>query len=45
MINLQEAGQHYELDDGSLYTKLQRKIPEAILAMYHRWVFEYNKEE
>ena len=45
MINLQEASQHYELGDGSLYTKLQRKIPEAMLARYHRWVFEYNKEE
>ena len=45
MINLQEAGQHYELGDGSLYTKLQRKIPEAMLALYHRWIFENNKEE
>ena len=45
MINLQEAGQHHELGVGSLYAKLQRKIPEAMLARYHRWVFEYNKEE
>ena len=30
MIILQEAGQHYELGDGSLYTKLQRKITEAM---------------
>ena len=44
MINLQEAGQHHELGVGSLYAKLQRKIPEAMLARYHRWVFEYNKE-
>ena len=39
MINLQKAGQHYELGDGSLYIKLQRKIPEAMLARYHRWIF------
>ena len=45
MINLQEAGQHHELGFGSLYAKLQRKIPEAMLARYHRWVFECNKEE
>ena len=45
MINLKEACQHCELGDGSLYTKLQRKIPEAMLARYHRWVFEYGKEE
>ena len=45
MINLQEAGQHHELSAGSLYAKLQCKIPEAMLARYHRWVFEYKKEE
>ena len=45
MINLQEAGQHYELGNGSLYTKLQRKIPQAMLACYHRWIFENHKEE
>lgn len=45
MINLQEAGHHYELGDGSLYTKLQRKIPEAMLARYHRWIFENSQEE
>ena len=41
MINQQEARQHHELGVGSLYAKLQRKIPEAMLARYHRWVFEY----
>ena len=45
MINLEEAGQHYELGDGSLYTKLQCKMPEEMLARYHRWIFEHNKEE
>ena len=45
MINLQEAGHHHELGDGSLYNKLQRKIPEAMLARYQRWLFEHNKEE
>ena len=45
MINLQETGQHHELGVGSLYAKLQHKIPEAMLARYHLWVFEYKKEE
>ena len=45
MINLKEAGQHQELGDGSLYMKLQGKMPEPMLARYHRRVFEYNKEE
>ena len=45
MINLQEAGQHHELGVWSLYAKLLRKIPEAMLARYHCWVFEYKTEE
>ena len=45
MINLQEAGHHHELGDGSLYNKLQRKIPETMLARYQRRMFENNREE
>ena len=45
MINLRETGKHHELGDGSLYTKLQRKLPQAMLARYHRWIFENSKEE
>ena len=40
IINLKEADQQYELRDGSLYMKLQRKLPESMLARYHRWIFE-----
>ena len=43
IINLKEAGQNHELGDGSLYTKLQRKLPEAMLARYHRLIFENGK--
>ena len=39
ILNLKEAGLHHELQDGSLYTKLQRKLPESLLSRYHRWVF------
>ena len=45
IINLKEAGLHYELQDGSLYTKLQRKLPETLLARYHRWVYENVQSE
>ena len=45
MINLKEAGQDYEMRGGSLYVKLQRKLPETMLAQYHRWIFENHKEE
>ena len=44
IINLKEAGL-YELGDGSLYTKLQRKLPQPILASFQRWVFENNISE
>ena len=45
LINLKEAGQDHELGDGSLYTKLQRKLSESMLARYHRWVFENSVTE
>ena len=45
IINLKEAGLHHELGDGSLYTKLQRKLPQSMLASYQRWVFENNISE
>ena len=45
MLNLKEAGQEYELGHSLLYIKLQRKLPEAMLARYHCWIFENSKEE
>ena len=45
IINLKEAGQYHELGDGSLYTKLQQKLPEGMLARYHRWDFENHLQE
>lgn len=45
IINLREAGQHHELGDGSLYAKLQRKLPQSMLARFHRWVYENNTAE
>ena len=44
IINLKEANQTQELGDGSLYAKLQRKLPEAMLARYHRWIFENSMQ-
>ena len=45
IINLKEANQTQELGDGSLYAKLQRKLPKVMLARYHRWIFENSKQE
>ena len=40
IINLRESRQYHELGTGSLYIKLQRKLPEIMLTNYHRWIFE-----
>ena len=45
IINLRESRQNHELGTGSLYVKLQRKLPEMMLASYHRWIFENNHLE
>ena len=42
VINLKEAGEDQDLGDGSLYIQLQRKLPQSLLARYHRWLFENN---
>ena len=42
VISLQEAGKRNELGDGFLYITLQRKLPQSMLASYHRWVNENN---
>ena len=45
VIKPKEAGHLGELGNGSLYSKLQQKIPECMLARYHRWLFESGTEE
>ena len=45
VISLHEAGKHAELGDGFLYITLQRKLPQSMLASYHRWVYENNISE
>ena len=44
-INLKEAKRYEELGNGSLYTKLQKKMTEQMLTAYHKWVFENSKCE
>ena len=41
-INLREGGEHQDLENGYLYIQLQRKLPQSLLARYHRWLFENN---
>ena len=45
IVNLKEIGRVEELRNGSLYQKIQRKLPEQMLARYHRWVFQNRKQE
>jgi hypothetical protein len=45
VINLQEAGRHEELGNGSLYLKLQKKLTEQMISQYYRWMFEKKKDE
>ena len=42
MINLKESNQDQELGNGTLYTILQRKLQQSMLANYHRWVYDNN---
>ena len=45
IINLREVGEDQDLEDGYLYIQLQRKLPQSLLARYHRWLFENNVTE
>ena len=45
VINLEEAGEIQDLENGTLYTLLQRKLPESLLGRYHRWIYESNTTE
>ena len=43
VVNLKEAGRHDELGSGSLYLSLCKKLTEAMLAHYHRWIHENGR--
>ena len=43
LVNLKEAGRHDELGNGSLYLSLCKKLTEAMLAQYHRWIYENGR--
>ena len=44
-VNLKEAGRESELGNGSLFTKLLRKMTETMVVQYQRWLREHAKEE
>ena len=44
IINLKENENCGELGDGSLYLRLQKKLPEIILTQYQRWIYENRRQ-
>ena len=42
VLNLTEAGREEELGNECLYTKVQKKMGESVLADYRRWLFITN---
>ena len=45
IINFKKAGRTEKLGHGSLYIKLQQKMTESMVAQFHRWVHEHQKQE
>ena len=45
IINLRKSHQYHKLGTQSLHVRLQRKLPEMMLASYHRWKIENNHLE
>ena len=45
VVNLEQAGLHGELAQGTLYIKLQKKLSETMLTSYRRWIIDNNKDE
>lgn len=44
-MNIKESGLESELINGTMYHILQKKLPQIMLTIYHRWVNENEKEE
>ena len=45
IINFKEAGRTEELGHSSVHIKLQNKITESLVALFHGWVHEHKKQE
>jgi len=45
VMNLKQTDHGEELGKGSLYLKLQRKMPEKMLTRFNRWLFETGEDE
>ena len=45
VVNITESKGLDDLKNGSLYLRLQKKLPDSMLTRYHRWVFENQETE
>lgn len=45
VLNMKEANRADDLGDGSLYLRLYKKMPVAMLARYHRWIAKNHATE
>ncbi|XP_065190905.1 uncharacterized protein LOC135821835 [Sycon ciliatum] len=45
VTNLKAAGRQSELEVGTLYARIQQKLPEDLLTRYHRWLYEHQRPE
>jgi DNA-binding transcriptional regulator YiaG len=45
VINLHEVGRSEELEYGSLYLKLLKKLPENLITNYQRWLYENGRDD
>lgn len=45
VVNISESDGLDDLKNGSLYLRLQKKLPDSMLTRYHRWVYENHESE
>ena len=45
ILSLNESNRVVELAHGLLYIQLQKKLTSRLLAQYHKWIHEKEKEE
>ena len=45
VVNISESDGLDDLKNGSLYLRLQKKLPDSMLTRYHRWIHENQESE
>ena len=45
VVNISESDGLGDLKNGSLYLRLQKKLPDSMLTRYHMWIHENQESE